>query len=99
VNFIRLTPNGAEKWLDQMTVGFLSVMDDPTHYPVLVHCFAGRDRTGTMCAIYRMEYEGWPSSLAASEMGHFGFDPAKDDVAKSYEQYVMKYRTRRQRIE
>ncbi|MBI1832191.1 MAG: tyrosine-protein phosphatase, partial [Planctomycetes bacterium] len=38
---------------------FRAVMDDPANYPVLVHCFAGYHRTGAMCAVYRMDYQGW----------------------------------------
>ena len=37
---------------------FLAVMDKKENHPVLVHCFAGIHRTGTMCAIFRIEYHG-----------------------------------------
>src|SRR5262249_15535380 len=38
---------------------FLAVMDNPSSYPVLIHCRAGLHRTGCAVAIYRMEYEDW----------------------------------------
>jgi tyrosine-protein phosphatase SIW14 len=36
--------------------------------PILVHCFAGVHRTGAQCAIYRMEFNGWPAEKAIQEM-------------------------------
>jgi protein tyrosine phosphatase (PTP) superfamily phosphohydrolase (DUF442 family) len=43
--------------------------------PVLVHCQHGADRTGTMCALYRIVVQGWTVKGALEEMteGPFGF--------------------------
>ena len=49
----------ARPLLGHMDPEFLAVMDNRANYPVLVHCFAGIHRTGTMCAVFRMEYHGW----------------------------------------
>ena len=56
-------------------VRFLQIMTDPARYPVLVHCHHGADRTGTMCAIYRIVLQGWSKKEAIAEMteGGFGF--------------------------
>src|SRR5262245_18486055 len=35
----------------------LALLDEPTVYPVLIHCRAGLHRTGVMTAVYRMEYD------------------------------------------
>jgi tyrosine-protein phosphatase SIW14 len=100
VRYVRLAPHEAgEAGLDEMARGFLAVMDDPANHPVLVHCVAGRDRTGTMCAIYRMEYDLWTPQRAAAEMTEHEFDPDRDEAAKAYERYVLNYRTRHQRAE
>ena len=98
---VRLAPQDetGAAGLDQMARGFLAVMDDPANHPVLVHCVAGRDRTGTMCAVFRMEYDRWPPAEAAAEMAQFEFDPAKDAAARAYERYVLSYRPRRQRTD
>ena len=72
---------------------FLNVVDDPTNHPVLVHCFAGVHRTGTLCAVYRMEYQGWPADRAISEMERFGFLPGRKRDA--IEDYLRAYRPRR----
>jgi protein tyrosine phosphatase (PTP) superfamily phosphohydrolase (DUF442 family) len=43
--------------------------------PVLVHCQHGADRTGMICALYRMVYQGWDRGKAIDEMrkGGYGF--------------------------
>lgn len=54
---------------------FLRVVTNPARTPVLVHCQHGADRTGTMCAAYRMVVQGWTKEAALREMqeGGFGF--------------------------
>src|SRR4051794_30327802 len=47
---------------------FLAVMDDPSSYPVLLHCKAGLHRTGVLAAVYRMEYQGWSRGEAFAEL-------------------------------
>ncbi|HEY9162371.1 MAG TPA: dual specificity protein phosphatase family protein [Desulfomonilia bacterium] len=56
-------------------VKFLKIVTDPKKTPVLVHCQHGADRTGTMCAVYRMAVQGWSKEEALKEMteGGFGF--------------------------
>jgi protein tyrosine/serine phosphatase len=79
IRFVRIRPREwtadetgaipAQQPVDQ----FLSVMDDKTAYPILVHCFAGMHRTGSYCAIYRMEYQGWSNVEAMTEMKDLGY--------------------------
>ncbi len=52
---------------------FRKVMADPAKHPVLVHCFAGVHRTGIMCAIFRMDLQGWTSTEAVNEMRANGY--------------------------
>lgn len=54
---------------------FLEIVTDPERQPVLVHCQHGADRTGTMCAVYRIVVQGWTKEEAVREMkeGGFGF--------------------------
>lgn len=53
---------------------FFQCVDDPANHPVLVHCSAGRHRTGYLCAMYRIERQGWSLEKALEEMLSFGFD-------------------------
>ncbi|MBP8302769.1 MAG: dual specificity protein phosphatase family protein [Phycisphaerae bacterium] len=56
-------------------VRFLQIVTNPNRTPVLVHCQHGADRTGTMCALYRIAVQGWTKEAAIREMtdGGFGF--------------------------
>jgi protein tyrosine/serine phosphatase len=56
-------------------VQFLRIVTDPSCAPVLVHCQHGADRTGTLCAIYRVAVQGWTKEEALKEMqqGGYGF--------------------------
>jgi protein tyrosine/serine phosphatase len=56
-------------------VRFLQIVTDSNSTPVFVHCKHGADRTGTMCAIYRIAVQNWSKDEAIAEMigGGFGF--------------------------
>ncbi|MGI6354461.1 MAG: dual specificity protein phosphatase family protein [Lentisphaerae bacterium] len=45
--------------------------------PFLVHCLHGADRTGLVCAVYRVLFENWNREDAIAELtgGGFGFHP------------------------
>ena len=62
---------------DEDVVRFLRIVNDPAQQPVFVHCQWGADRTGMMCAIYRIACNGWTKDEALAEMtrGGFGFHP------------------------
>jgi protein tyrosine/serine phosphatase len=73
---------------------FLAIMDDPTNYPVLIHCKAGLHRTGVMVAVYRMEYNGWSPQAALREAKANGFG---EFAATSANDYIAQYITRQKR--
>ena len=60
---------------DEEVVRFLQIVTDDDRAPAFVHCQHGADRTGTMCAIYRIAVCGWTKEEAIEEMrqGGFGF--------------------------
>jgi protein tyrosine phosphatase (PTP) superfamily phosphohydrolase (DUF442 family) len=60
---------------EEDAVKFLQIVTNPKRIPVLVHCQQGADRTGTMCALYRIVVQGWTKEEALKEMmeGGFGF--------------------------
>ena len=43
---------------------------------VLVHCAAGKDRTGYMVAAYRVERQDWRLEQAVQEMVRYGHNQA-----------------------
>jgi tyrosine-protein phosphatase SIW14 len=76
---------------------FLAVLDDPANHPVLLHCYAGVHRTGAMCAVYRMEYDGWDNATAIAELREAGYDKLDDEW--DLLGFLETYRPRRQKAE
>lgn len=62
---------------DDEVVRFLKIVTDKDKGPFFVHCHHGSDRTGMMCAIYRVAVDGWSKDEAIDEMvkGGYGFHP------------------------
>ncbi|MBN1521321.1 MAG: dual specificity protein phosphatase family protein [Candidatus Aureabacteria bacterium] len=60
---------------DKEVVQFLRVVTDKEKQPFFVHCQHGADRTGVMCAVYRIAVQGWSKEEAIKEMtdGGYGF--------------------------
>jgi len=58
---------------EEEAVRFLQIVTNPKRSPVLVHCQHGADRTGTMCALYRVVVQGWSKEEALKEMAQGGF--------------------------
>ena len=77
---------------DENVTKFLDLTEYRENHPVLVHCFAGIHRTGTMCAIFRMEHHGWSPDRAIEEMRICGFDP--EDMHEHIEGYLRNYKVR-----
>lgn len=59
---------------DEHIRAFFDCVDNPANQPVLVHCSAGRHRTGYLCARYRIDRQGWTVDRAIEELLSFGFD-------------------------
>lgn len=75
---------------DENVRRFLEVMADQKNYPVLVHCYRGVHRTGTYCAIYRMECQGWTNAEAMAELKELGYDnlDREEDVRTYLERFT-----------
>jgi tyrosine-protein phosphatase SIW14 len=83
-----LVPQQRPPAIDQL----LSILDDDTNYPLLIHCHAGLHRTGLLTAIYRMEYQHWTTDQAFLDMKAQGFGPWVCTSANDYvKQYVLTY--------
>lgn len=69
---------------DGDVVRFLRIATDPNSGPVYLHCRKGADRTGMMCAAYRVVVCGWSKDAAIREMtqGGFGFDPTYQNLIR-----------------
>lgn len=52
--------------------------------PVLVHCYAGTQRTGGVVAMYRVLVEHVSPSAALDEMRRYKWDPRRDSILVEY---------------
>jgi len=68
-------PSNAWDVEEEEIVRFLKIATDKNRTPVFVHCQHGSDRTGVMCAVYRIAVCGWSKKEAIEEMttGGFGY--------------------------
>lgn len=97
LNFVRIAPRSW--WASDGSVPaeiglaeFREVLDNPANYPILVHCFAGIHRTGSFCAVCRMDYFGWTNDEAIQEMKNLGYTIEHMDVLP----YLRNYQPRAQ---
>ena len=69
-------------------VRFLQIVTNDKRTPVLVHCQHGADRTGTMCALYRIAVENRTKKEAIQEMtkGGFNFHAVWDNLPEWIEE-------------
>lgn len=71
--FVSLPSNHKNPPTIEQVQQFLRIVGDPGRRPVLVHCKRGQQRTGLLCALYRMACEGWSREQALAEMDELGF--------------------------
>lgn len=94
VKYLRLSPKKWESDSGEPPVmenvrQYFKLMSKPDNFPVLVHCFAGIHRTGSYCALYRMEFEKWTNEKALSELKRLGYDQleSEKDVYKFLKEF------------
>jgi hypothetical protein len=54
---------------------FYRLFDNSDNFPIAIHCVSGRHRTGTIAALFRLEYDRWPIERVLAEMYSFSFGP------------------------
>jgi protein tyrosine/serine phosphatase len=69
---------------DADIIRFLKLFADSAKTPVFLHCEHGADRTGLLCAMYRIAAQGWSKEHAINEMtrGGMGFHPLCANLVK-----------------
>jgi len=72
---------------EQIQLFFKTVLD-PAKQPCYVHCAFGKDRTGTMCALYRLEMDGWTPEEAMQEMQAFGYH----EIYRDFIEFIRNYK-------
>jgi tyrosine-protein phosphatase SIW14 len=72
---------------DEALKKFFEVVLDPAKQPVYIHCAFGKDRTGTMAAVYRLEVDHWTAEEALQEMEAFGYHNIYRDLINFVKSY------------
>jgi len=81
---------GASVPTDQDLERFFRVVLDSTARPVYMHCVHGKDRTGAMAAIYRIEVSGWTAEQAIAEMDRMGFNGMYHNLHRFVQSYASR---------
>jgi len=81
---------GSEPPTEEQLKSFFEIVLDPASQPVFIHCMGGKDRTGTLCAVYRMETAGWSKDEAIEEMQSFGFHDYYADLMRYVKGYELR---------
>jgi protein tyrosine/serine phosphatase len=76
---------------EEQTNYFLSLVNDPAHWPVYVHCKGGRHRTGALTAVYRITRNGWTPEQAFKEMKQYDFDNGIFGGPPAQKKFVFAY--------
>ena len=82
LEYVRIVLESSDAPSDEDVRRFLAIVADARRQPVYFHCWRGKDRTGAMCAAYRMAVEGWSLAEARREMEGFGFYPGWQDLSR-----------------
>lgn len=61
-----------EYFTESLINTFLTHLKDACYQPLIIHCQHGRDRTGFLAAVYRIEIQGWSPQAAWDEMLRLG---------------------------
>ncbi|WP_172282511.1 dual specificity protein phosphatase family protein [Chryseobacterium sp. LAM-KRS1] len=79
---------------DSTVKKFLSIMDNPKNYPVLIHCHHGVGRSRLFSSLYRIEYENFTNEKARANarfLWEFGSNFSKNSDKGTY---LLNYKKR-----
>ncbi len=75
MNFYNIPLSVYKRPTDEQSLSFLEIILTPENHPVFVFCANGRDRTGTMIALYRVVIERKGPKEAYKEAKNLGLWP------------------------
>lgn len=61
------------KVIDKNVIKVMKILSDKQNGPFLIHCLYGAERTGLICAMYRIIYQKWTKKEAIDEMMNGGY--------------------------
>jgi protein tyrosine/serine phosphatase len=88
LNFYNFSIGSSTPEIDETVKRFLAIAADKSQWPILVHCSRGKERSGVLAAIYRIEYDHWSNEDALEETYRLGLEkghmPIPENYIKSY---------------
>lgn len=87
MRYVSVPLSGIQAPSDAQVAKLLAMLDDTSAGPVFIHCRRGADRTGTVCACYRIAHDRWPNEKALGEARSFGMSWFE----KAMQYYVLRY--------
>jgi len=87
MRYINIPLDGLKAPSDAEVAKLLTMFDDSKTGPVFIHCRRGADRTGTICACYRISHDHWENDKALSEAKQFGMSWTE----RAMQWYVMHF--------
>ncbi len=75
MNFHNIPLGRTKISMEESVKKFMDVVSDPSNWPVLVHCSRGKERSGLMSAVFRIEKQGWRNEVALAETFKLGLEP------------------------
>jgi protein-tyrosine phosphatase len=67
---------------------FFRLVGDPASRPVLVHCYAGFERSAAFVAAYRIHKQKWDADQAVEEMNRYGYSslfwPKQEEFVRAF---------------
>jgi len=88
LHFYNLSIGSSHDHIKQTVERFLAIVDDPSQWPILVHCSRGKERSGVLSAIFRIEYDRWSNEKALQETYRLGLEegqlPIPENLIKNY---------------
>lgn len=87
MHYVNVPMLGLHAPTDQQMATVFAVLNDPSAWPVFVHCRRGADRTGTVIACYRIANDRWANEKALQEARMHGMSW----IERAMMRYVLQF--------
>jgi len=84
LNFYNFLIGSSAAEIDKAVKRFLAIAADKSNWPILVHCSRGKERSGVMSAIYRIEFDHWRNADALEETYRLGLKRGHMPIPENY---------------